>query len=99
MGRVCHRKEAIMGSPTDIDHRSRRSGGEAGLQPTLSDNRAQNVHRALRDILGSDLAVRSVEAKGVGEKEASAGGVRAGAKDRRVEVMLNGFTVLSLDSG
>jgi hypothetical protein len=73
--------------------------GKPAYNQTLSDNRAQNVHRALRDILGSDLAVRSVEAKGMGEKEATGGGVRAGAKDRRVEVKLNGFTVLSLDSG
>ena len=73
--------------------------GKPAYNQTLSDNRAKNVQQALRDILGSDLAVRSVEAKGMGEKEATGGGVKVGAKDRRVEVKVNGFTVVSLDSG
>ena len=72
--------------------------GDPGYNQKLSENRATNVHRALCDILGSALAVSSVETKGVGEKQATGGGVRAGARDRRVEVKLNGFTVLSLDS-
>ncbi|MCR2810955.1 MULTISPECIES: S8 family serine peptidase [unclassified Microbacterium] len=72
--------------------------GKPSYNQKLSDNRAQNVLRALRDIVGTDLAVGKAETKGMGEKEATGGGVRAGAKDRRVEVALNGFTVLSLNS-
>lgn len=73
--------------------------GKPAYNMSLSENRAKNVERALRDILGSDLAVRSLDSKGLGEQQATGGGVRAGARDRRVEVKLNGFTVLSLDSG
>jgi outer membrane protein OmpA-like peptidoglycan-associated protein len=72
--------------------------GSDRYNQTLSENRATNALTALRDILGSDLAAGKVSAVGLGESQATAGGVRAGAKDRRVEVKLNGLTVLSMFS-
>jgi LAS superfamily LD-carboxypeptidase LdcB len=72
--------------------------GSDRYNQTLSENRAKNAFTALRDILGADLAASKVSVVGLGESQATAGGVRAGAKDRRVEVKLNGLTVLSMFS-
>jgi outer membrane protein OmpA-like peptidoglycan-associated protein len=71
-----------------------KAGPEA-YNLTLSQRRADNTLIAFRDVLGEAFAA-SPETKGMGEAEAAAGGPRAGAPDRRVEVRLDGLTVLVL---
>jgi outer membrane protein OmpA-like peptidoglycan-associated protein len=74
-----------------------RAGGDP-YNRTLSLNRARNTWRALQDIVGADFAA-VVSIQGRGESEATAGGVRAGAPDRRVEVQLNWLTIVTLNGG
>jgi flagellar motor protein MotB len=63
----------------------------------LSRFRAENTHKAIKDVLGRKLACR-VTAKGFGEDEAA----KAGEKEkrnldfRRVDIILNGVVVLRL---
>jgi subtilisin family serine protease len=71
--------------------------GSDAYNKKLSKRRAQNTLQALRDILGSDLVVSDISIKGQGETGATGGGVRAGAADRRVEILLNGLTILTLN--
>ncbi|WP_066370340.1 S8 family serine peptidase [Herbidospora mongoliensis] len=71
--------------------------GSSSYNDELSRLRAENTLTAFRDILDGSFAVPDVRPSGKGETAASASGERAGAPDRRVEVQLNGLTVLVLD--
>ncbi|MEU7864232.1 S8 family serine peptidase [Nonomuraea sp. NPDC049141] len=71
--------------------------GTTSYNDELSRLRAKNTLSAFRDVLDGSFAVPDVRPIGKGETAASAGGERAGAPDRRVEVRLNGLTVLVLD--
>ena len=62
----------------------------------LSHRRAKNTLTAFRDVLGGAFAVSKVNTTGMGEAGARGGGPRAGAADRRVEVRLDGMTILVL---
>ena len=85
-------------STMTIEGYAEKAGTEA-YNLELSQRRSENTLTAMRDVLDGAFALtrENMTLTGMGESGARAGGARAGAPDRRVEVRLNGLTVLVLD--
>ena len=102
---MCANELAALMSPTSRlainGHTDRQDTPERNL--ALSDMRAQNTYKAIKDILGDKLAIPSdpshTEVSGKGETEAERDGRpdnENNPKYRRTDIILNGRLVLTL---